>query len=177
MDMSVNLCFVIMTFSYDGKLTQVCLFEIISRQALWKGSEKKEGERLFVQFESCLNVFHYLWMIHRCYEAGCEKRLLCYVHRTLSNRSFYRPSLVPFTRILEFKQLHYVYCLSLFIKHISDTTSAPKSVVHNNYDSQTWLKMKLRCWYIIFITLASSILLSAEYDIWGTFIMYCIIIY
>lgn len=72
MDMSVNLCFVIMMFSYDGKLTQVCLFEIISRQALWKGSEKKEGERLFVQFESCLNVFHYLWMIHRCYEAGCE---------------------------------------------------------------------------------------------------------
>ncbi len=33
MDMSVNLCFVSMTFSYDGKLTQVCLFEIISRQA------------------------------------------------------------------------------------------------------------------------------------------------
>lgn len=113
-------------------------------ERVWK--KKKEGERLFVQFESCLNVFHYLWMIHRCYEAGCEKRLLCYVHRTLSNRSFYRPSLVPFTRILEFKQLHYVYCLSLLIKHISDTTSAPKSVVHNNYDSQTWQKMKLTCW-------------------------------
>jgi len=33
MNMSVVFWVIIMTFSHDGKLTQVCLFEIISRQA------------------------------------------------------------------------------------------------------------------------------------------------
>lgn len=47
MDMSVNLGFVSMKFSYEDKLTQVCLFEIFSRQALWKGSEKK-SKRVFL---------------------------------------------------------------------------------------------------------------------------------